>query len=77
MCCVACLRWVGGLFCPRCYNCSLQEEPSYEKIKGENNPADGLTKHVRQELAEKYAKVVGTKLRADRAKGSLQLAGGT
>lgn len=56
---------------------ALQEELSYEKRKGEDNPADGVTKHVRQELAEKYAKVVGTKLRADRAKGSLQLAGGT
>ena len=37
----------------------LQAELSYEKIKGEENPADGLTKHVRQELAAKYAEVVG------------------
>ena len=54
----------------------LQEELSYEKVKGEDNPADGLTKHVRQELAEKYAEVVGVRLSADRAEGSLQLAGG-
>ena len=54
----------------------VQEELSYEKVKGEDNPADGLTKHVRQELAEKYAEVVGVRLSADRAEGSLQLAGG-
>ena len=54
----------------------MQEELSYEKIKGEDNPADGLTKHVRQELAEKYAEVTGVRLSADRAEGSLQLAGG-
>ena len=53
----------------------LQAELSYEKIKGEDNPADGLTKHVRQELAARYAEVIGVKLGADRAKGSLQLAG--
>ena len=55
---------------------ALQEELSYEKIRGEDNPADGLTKHVRQELAERYAGVVGVRFSADRAKGSLQLAGG-
>ena len=44
--------------------------------RGEDNPFDGLTKHVRQELAERYAGVVGIKFSADRAKGSLQLAGG-
>ena len=55
---------------------ALQEELTYEKIKGEENPADGLTKHVRQELAERYAGVVGLRFSADRAQGSLQLAGG-
>ena len=54
----------------------VQEEFSHEKIKGEDNPADGLTKHVGQELAEKYAEVTGVRLSADRAEGSLQLAGG-
>ena len=53
----------------------LQAVLSYQKIKGEENPADGLTKHVRQELAAKYAEVVGVKFGADRAKGSLQFAG--
>ena len=47
---------------------------SYQKIKGEENPADGLAKHVRQELAARYAEVIGVKLGADRAKGSLRLA---
>ena len=55
---------------------AVQEELSYEKISVEYNPADGLTKHVRQDLIEKYANVVGIKFSADRAKGSLQLAGG-
>ena len=55
---------------------AVQEELSYEKIRGEDKPSDGLAKHMRQELAEKYANVVGIRLSADRAKGSLQLAGG-
>ena len=53
----------------------VQNELTYEKVKGEDNPSDGLTKHVRQELAAKYAEVVGVRLSADRAEGSLQLAG--
>ena len=55
----------------------LQKELTYEKVKGEDNPADGFTKHVRQELAEKYASVVGIRLSRDRAEGSLKLAGGS
>jgi hypothetical protein len=31
---------------------SLQAILKYNKIRGEDNPADGLTKHVRQELAQ-------------------------
>ena len=54
----------------------IQRELQYEKVKGEENPADGLTKHVRQELAEKYSDTVHYKLSEDRAKTSLQLAGG-
>ena len=53
---------------------SLQKVLSYEKIKGEDNPSDGLTKHVRQELAAKYAKTLNMKLSVDRAKTGLQLA---
>ena len=55
---------------------ALQEEPTYEKIKGKENPADGLTKYVRKELAERYASVVGLRFSADIAQGSLQLSGG-
>ena len=51
----------------------LQKQLAYEKIEGE---ADGLTKHVRQELAEKYASAVSLRLSGDRAEGSLQLSGG-
>ena len=54
----------------------LQKELIYEKIRGEDNLADGLTKHVRQELAERYASAVNLKLSGDRARGSLQLSGG-
>ena len=53
----------------------LQHELSYEKVKGEENPADGLTKHVRQELAERYSEAVGYKFTRSRAKTSLKLAG--
>ena len=54
---------------------AVQTILSYNKIKGESNPSDGLTKHVRQELAERYSKSVNVKLSQDRAKTSLQLAG--
>ena len=45
-------------------------------MKGEDNPADGLIKHVRQELADKYAARTGVGLDKDRAKLSLRVAGG-
>ena len=54
---------------------ALQEELSYTKIKGEENPADGLTKHVRQELSQRYAKTTSIKFSTDRADTSLRLAG--
>ena len=47
----------------------------YNKIKGEDNPADGLTKHVRQELIEKYLQIENLKIKEDRAGASLELAG--
>ena len=53
----------------------VQQILRYLKIKGEDNPSDGLTKHVREELAEKYSVTVSLQLRKDRAKNSLQLAG--
>ena len=34
---------------------SLQEVFQYQKIKGQDTPADGLTKHVRCKLAQRYA----------------------
>ena len=52
----------------------IQKVLSYSKIKGEDNPADGLTKHVRQELAAKYAKTVCMRLGIDRTSTGLQLA---
>ena len=47
----------------------------YNKVKGEDNPADGLTKHVRQELIEKYLQIENLKIKEDRAGASLELAG--
>jgi len=54
---------------------ALQAILKYNKIKGEDNPSDGLTKHVRQELAQKYLVVEGLVVRSDRADASLKLAG--
>ena len=47
----------------------------YNRIKGEDNPADGLTKHVRQELIAKYLKIENLTIESDRAGASLKLAG--
>ena len=57
----------------------LQENPlqkilECQKIKGEDNPADGLTKHVRQELAQRYSQATHVRIRDGRAKSSLKLA---
>ena len=38
---------------------------AYQKIRGEDNPADGLTKHVRQELAQQFARATCTRLGSD------------
>ena len=54
---------------------ALQAILKYNKVKGEENPADGLTKHVKQELAQKYLVIEGLKVRGDRADASLKLAG--
>ena len=51
----------------------VQEVIECVKVKGEENPVDGLTKHVRQELAERYSKTGDLRLGCDRA--ILQLAG--
>ena len=53
----------------------MQLELEYVKVEGEKNPADGLSKHVKQELAEKYLKKTRLKVSKDRAKTSLHLAG--
>ena len=54
---------------------SVQLELDYVKVKGEDNPVDGLTQHVRQELAERYLVTTGLQLGKDRAKTSLCVAG--
>ena len=54
----------------------VKEELAVEKVPGEENPADGLTKHVKAELAQKYAVSIGLRLSDDRAKTSLRVAGG-
>ena len=53
---------------------AVQHILKYQKIRGEDNPADGLTKHVKQELAQKYARATHTKFSSDRAAVSLKLA---
>ena len=54
---------------------AVQLELDYVKVRGEEKPADGLTMHVKQELAEKYLKTTGLHLGKDRAETSLRLAG--
>ena len=54
---------------------SVQKILDYKKVKGEENPADGLTKHVRQELLERYLRMESLKIKNDRADASLELAG--
>ena len=54
---------------------AVQQVLKYLKIKGEENPADGLTKHVKRELLDKYLKIENLEVRADRAGASLELAG--
>ena len=54
---------------------ALQAILKYNKIKGEDNPSDGLTKHVRQEPAQTNLVVEGLVVRSDRADASLKLAG--
>ena len=54
---------------------SVQLLLRYNKIKGEDNPADGLTKHVKNELICKYLEIENLTTRQDRADASLKLAG--
>ena len=54
---------------------AVQNILSYKKIAGEENPADGLTKHVKKELKDKYLKITRLEVRQDRADASLRLAG--
>ena len=54
---------------------AVQKVLTYGKVKGEDNPSDGLTKHVKQELNVKYLKMENLEVRQDRADASLKLAG--
>ena len=54
----------------------VQQILRYCKIRGEENPVDGLIKHVRQELAERYLNIEHLQVRMDRADASLEIVGG-
>ena len=54
---------------------ALQRILAYDKVKGEDNPSDGLTKHVKRELIDKYLEIENLEIRQDRADASLKLAG--
>ena len=54
---------------------TVQQVLKYCKIRGEDNPADGLKKHVKRELLENYLKTEGLQIREDRADASLKIAG--
>ena len=53
----------------------VQQILKYRKIKGEENPSDGLTKHVRRELLDKYLNIESLEIKNDRADASLKLVG--
>lgn len=53
----------------------LQSLLRYNKVRGEDNPADGLTEHVKRELMDKYLSVESLRIREDRADASLRLVG--
>ena len=55
---------------------AVQQVLKYLKIKGEENPADGLTKHVKRELLDRYLGVENLKICGDTAEASLKVAGG-
>ena len=54
---------------------AVQSILTYNKINGEDNPSDGLTKHVKKELIDKYLETESLTIRQDRADASLKLAG--
>ena len=53
----------------------MQRILTYDKVKGEDNPSDGLTKHVKRELIDKYLEIENLEIRQDRADASLKLDG--
>ena len=54
---------------------AVQSMLMYTKVKGEDNPSDGLTNHVKKELTDKYLQTESLTIRQDRADASLKLAG--
>ena len=54
---------------------AVQQVRKYCKIRGEENPADGLIKHVKRELVESYLRTESLRIREDRADASLKIAG--
>ena len=54
---------------------ALQSLLEHNKVRGEENPADGLTKHVERELIDQYVTTENLQIKIDRADASLKLAG--
>ena len=54
---------------------AVQQILTYDKVKGEDNLSDGLRKHVKRELIDKYLEIESLEIRQDRAGASLKLAG--
>ena len=48
---------------------------TYDNVRGEDNPSDGLTNHVKIELIDKYLEIEHPEIRQDRADARLKLAG--
>ena len=54
---------------------AVQRILAYDKVRGEDNPSDGLTAHVKRELIDKYLEIENLETRQDRADASLKLVG--
>ena len=52
-----------------------QGELRYKKVKGRENPADLVTKHVGRQVAENHMNRIGLDERVGRAGGGLELVG--
>ena len=49
---------------------------SYEKVRGEHNPADCMTKYVSKEIQDRHAQTMGERFASGRAAVGLEVQAG-